>query len=158
MPRQKSLPLKGQVPVPTRMSSPLAAKSVAWSGPLASLSTERDEKAHTIARAYLITVETVRGHCRAGKLSRWNLCAFHLAQAIREGHGTISKITGERIYDELLYCGIDGRIPIFSLTSSVRRLPVVPPTEAIARILCAGLSQNPNFALEDVVNHPSGYL
>jgi succinyl-diaminopimelate desuccinylase len=149
--RDKSMPIKNMF-----MSLPyelyFAGDSYAWDGGMAVIDTKEDKKAHTIARAYLITVEQFED-IAAQENYQDHPIRLPLAQAIRDGHVTINNVAGKQLYDELLYCGLEERIPIFSLTSMRQTHPRKAPSETYAKVLCAGLSQNPNLAAGEAIDY-----
>lgn len=150
--RDKTVPLKNSfISLPYDLH--FAGDSVAWKGgPMAILDTTLNKKSHTIARAYLITVEQFEDIVAQENMQSEPL-RLPLAAAIREGHITIKNITGQRVYDELIYCGLEGGIPAFAITALRKKQPFKPPTLHYARVLCVGLSQNPNLDTEEAIDY-----
>jgi succinyl-diaminopimelate desuccinylase len=148
--RDKTMPIKD-----TFISLPyeiyFAGDARYWGGAHAYLSTTSQKNAHTLARAYLITVEQLEDIAAQENLQRTSL-RLPLAVAIRDGHTPINNVTGERAYDELLYCGLEANIPMFTLTAMQEDAPRQLPTDAYALVLCSGLSQNPDFNIESAID------
>jgi succinyl-diaminopimelate desuccinylase len=149
--RDKTLPLKDMF-----MSLPyelyFSGESLAWAGGHAVLDTKRTTKAHTVARAYLITIEQFEDIIAQENLQD-RAARLPLSKAIHHGHAPIDNLKDIRVYDELLYCGEEEGIPVFSLTSRRPRLNATPPPTDYTRFLCKGLSQNPQLSTEAAVNY-----
>ncbi len=134
-----------------------AGQSSTHSGGLAILGTDRSSKSHTIARAYLITVEQFEDIAAQENFQTESI-RLPLTAAIRAGHATIKGIKGTRTYDELLYCGEYDRMPMFSLTSLKPHSQYTAPNPFYTQSLCKGLSQHPELnaktAIEYLANRP----
>lgn len=97
----------------------------------------RDENAHTIARAYLITREQFEEiACQENLHQKVQNTPFK--EATRHGHATIG-YNGD--YDELLYCGDMDGYPIYSLTTSNPDAPHTAPAGAYTDVIRKGLSE-----------------
>ncbi len=129
-----------------------AGESKSWHGGRLILDTKRTSNAHTIARAYLITIEQFEDIVAQENL-QGQPARLPLSRAIHHGYAKIEGIQGERLYDELLYCGHEDRTPMFTLTSSQPRFPGAPPSSGYTLALMKGLSQNPNMTTEAVVDY-----
>lgn len=150
--RDKSAPLKDMfISLPHELS--FSGSSYMWlDGGHATLDVRKSSKAHTIARAYLITIEQFED-LAAQENGQTEAVRLPLSKAIRSGHATIGNIKGARVYDELLYCGQQDRIPIFSLTNIGPRGPFSSPSPEYTRALCKGLSQNPVLDIQAVIDY-----
>ena len=106
--------------------------------------------AHTIARAYLITIDqfeeiVAQQNGRAGRQ------VLPLRQALQHGHATIGKGVGH--YDELVFCGMKDNTPMFSVTAVKPELPYVPPSLSYTRLLCKGLSESAGFEKQEALDY-----
>jgi succinyl-diaminopimelate desuccinylase len=148
--RDRSMPLKD-----TFISLPheiyFTGDAHYWGGAHAYLNTAVEKSAHTLARAYLITVEQLEDIAAQENIQNKPL-RLPLAPTIRDGHAPINHITGEQPYDQLMYCGLEGNIPMFTLTSMQQDAPRRMPSEAYAKVLCTGLSQNPDFDTDSAID------
>ncbi|HSX16487.1 MAG TPA: M20/M25/M40 family metallo-hydrolase [Patescibacteria group bacterium] len=104
-----------------------------------NIQPEPTPSAHTIARAYLITIEQFE-EIAAQQNDRAIAQRLPFREAMRDGHATVGKGTGH--YDELVYCGTKDHHPIFTLTAVTPELPYVAPSPVYAKLLCQGLSEN----------------
>ncbi len=150
--RDKHLPLKN-----TFLSLPydlyFAGESSIWGGGgLATLGTTLNKKAHTIARAYLITVEQLEDIAAQENMQTAPI-RLPLAMAIRDGHVTIKNVTGKRLYDELMYCRLEGGVPVFTLTSLRKQDEHTLPSGLYTKLLCKGLSQNPDLDTKAAIDY-----
>ncbi|HSW79249.1 MAG TPA: M20/M25/M40 family metallo-hydrolase [Candidatus Saccharimonadales bacterium] len=121
-------------------------------GGMANLDVKRSAKSHTIARAYLITIEQFED-IAAQENYQGKPVRLPLTKAINAGYSPIANIEGDSVYDVLLYGGTRDRIPIFSLTSLRPRISYAVPGPAYTHFLCKGLSQNPKLNTESAVDY-----
>ena len=145
----KTLPLKD-----TFMSLPyelyFAGESLVWGGGFVSIKPERDLRANTISRAYLITLEQFKEI-----VSQHNLRAdtkhLPLEEAKLIGHATIDEGSGD--YDGLVYCGEREGWPIYTLTASKLRQPFVAPSPVYTQLLCQGLSEDNRLGVQSALDY-----
>lgn len=117
-----------------------SGESLSWKGALGALRPEPSPSTHTIARAYLITVEQFEDLAAQENFQSRRL-RLPLVKAMRKGSADIN-VEDSGPYDVLLFCGMRDRVPIFSLTAKRENLPAVPPKLEYLRHLCQGLSEN----------------
>lgn len=131
-----------------------SGESLSWlaGGGMANLAVKRSAKTHTIARAYLITVEQFEDIAAQENFQSKPL-RLPMTKAINTGHAIIGNVEGDRTYDVLLYCGERERTPVFSLTSLRPRLGYAPPSPSYTQFLCKGLSQNPKFSAQSAIDY-----
>ena len=131
-----------------------AGESKVWDGGLATLDVNRTNNAHTIAHAYLITVEQMED---LAAQENWldEPLRLPLAKAMQQGHASIEGAheADYAAYNELLYCGTREGYPIFTITALRPRLPYRPPSHAYTRTLCKGLAENTKMNVEAVVDY-----
>jgi succinyl-diaminopimelate desuccinylase len=134
-----------------------ADQSPVNSGGFAILNTKKSARSHTIARAYLITVDQFED-IAAQENYQTEYLRLPLTKSIRTGHTTINNVKGSRTYDELMYCGEFDRIPMFTLTTLRQITSYTAPNPLYTKSLCKGLSQNPeinaDMAVEYLANRP----
>lgn len=119
--------------------------------PHAFLDTKADSKGHTIARAYLITLEQFEQIAAQENHSK-TVYKLPVKQATIKGHATIGDGSGP--YDELLYCGSKDGYPMFTLTTpktDLERTTEVP--ESYLTMLHEGLSQNTEMDRREVISY-----
>ncbi|HKU17978.1 MAG TPA: M20/M25/M40 family metallo-hydrolase [Candidatus Saccharimonadales bacterium] len=128
-----------------------AGDCAAWGGGgHINIQPELTHSAHTIARAYLITVEQFE-EIVAQQNDRRIAKPLPIKQAILQGHATVGRGTGH--YDELVFCGIKDDAPVFTLTAVRPELPYVAPSQVYARLLCKGLSENTNLDRQTAIDY-----
>jgi succinyl-diaminopimelate desuccinylase len=127
-----------------------AGESPIWGGGYVSIHPTPDQRARTISRAYLITLEQFE-EIAAQHSSRATALPLPLAQAVEQGHATIGDGSGD--YDELVYCGEKDGYPIYTLTATTPRLPYVPPSPVYARLVCKGLSEDKDITTQKAINY-----
>ncbi|HSW65737.1 MAG TPA: M20/M25/M40 family metallo-hydrolase [Bacillota bacterium] len=115
-----------------------------------SILPEPSPSAHTIARAYLITVEQFE-EITAQQNDRRSIQKLPFKAAMQHGHATISEEGAH--YDELVYCGTKDDIPVFTLTAVKPELPYMPPTPLYTSLLFRGLSENTDMDPEKAVDY-----
>jgi succinyl-diaminopimelate desuccinylase len=152
--RDKSMPIKDTF-ISLQHNLYFAGSSHYWDGGHAYIDTVPSNRAHTIARAYLITVEQFEDIAAQENMQKEPI-RLPLAQTIRDGHVTIGSVTGQRMYDELLYCGLEDNRPMFTLTAMQQQSERCLPSGAYAKVLCIGLSQNPDFDTEAAIDYVTG--
>jgi len=127
-----------------------AGESKIWGGGYMHIKTTPNSRAHTIARAYLITLEQFRDII-AQHNERQDLPELPLDDAIQKTHATIGKDLGS--YEEIVYCGNRDGYPIFTITATKPVQPLVPPTDTYAKLLYKGLSEHGLTTVKDAVNY-----
>lgn len=110
----------------------------------------KDESAHTVARAYLITRQQF-AEIVAQENLRTSATKLPYEAAIKRGHASIHKGTGD--YDELLYCGTKDGYPVFSITTPNPDVPYAAPSTAYTEMLCNGLSDVHNADREQAIDY-----
>jgi succinyl-diaminopimelate desuccinylase len=122
----------------------------AWGGGHVCLMPEPSHGAHTIARAYLITIEQFE-ELTAQQNQRTTPTRLPIKEAMKYGHATITDGTTD--YDELVYCGTQGGYPMFTITATRPHMPYVAPSDAYARLLIKGLSENAQLSKDEVIEY-----
>ena len=146
-------------PTPPRLDLPLtiphplyfAGESGVWTGGVAFLDPDADGV--TQARAYLITLEQFH-HVVRQENALEHLPPLPLKAALKAGRALISA-PAER-YDQLLYLGHRGPIPVLTSTTS-RPLPLNAPAPAYLRQITAGLRElghSPNDSIRYLKSLP----
>ncbi len=121
-----------------------------WGGGHINVLPEPSNTAHTIARAYLITVEQFE-EIAAQQNDRLVTQPLPLRNAMQRGHVTVGDGSGH--YDELLFCGTKDDIPVFTLTAVRPELPYTAPTPVYTRLLCKGLSENKDIDQQTAIDY-----
>jgi len=128
-----------------------AGHSPAWGGSsYINILPEPSQSAHTIARAYLITVKQFE-EIVAHHNDRAAVQALPLKEAMQYGHATIGDGSGH--YDELVFCGNKDGLPIFTVTAVKPELPYTPPNPLYTRMVCKGLSENAEFDRREAIEY-----
>ncbi|MET0779254.1 MAG: M20/M25/M40 family metallo-hydrolase, partial [Candidatus Saccharimonadales bacterium] len=127
----------------------------AWGGGHVCVMPEPSPGAHTIARAYLVTVQQFeelaaqQNHGAGPKPKR-----LPMQEAMQRGRATIGDGTGD--YEELLYCGTKDKYPMFTLTASTPRMPYVAPSPAYTSLVFKGLSENSRISKTAAIDYVYG--
>lgn len=127
-----------------------AGESKIWGGGYAHIKSKPSTTAHTIARAYLVTLDQFRDI--VAQHNEWQTAPELPAEdAARLGHATIG--SGDGAYDELVYCGMREGHPIFTITATKPLKPYVPPTATYTNLLYKGLSEFAKTTEQAAVNY-----
>jgi succinyl-diaminopimelate desuccinylase len=127
-----------------------SGECVAWGGGHVCVMPEPSPGAHTIARAYLVTIQQFEQ--LAGQQNQRSIATrLPIKEAMQKGHATM--YNGESDYDELVYCGERDGYPIFTVTATKAHMPYVAPSEAYAKLLLKGLSENAQLSKADAVEY-----
>jgi hypothetical protein len=121
-----------------------------WGGGHVCVMPDPIKTAHTIARAYLITVSQFE-EIAAEQSGRRTPSRLPIKQAMRSGHATINDGTGD--YEELVYCGMREGYPMFTLTATTPHTPYVAPSPAYTRLVLKGLSENQDISAADAIEY-----